>query len=278
MMDMFRDARIKNSVKKRIMVVSAKGGVGKSTTTVNLAAALQARGYSAGIFDGDVDGPNIPALLGIKRKADRKFHPNMMVTIEARADSPSMRPVRPFERYGLKVISLGLLMGETQAIQPATDTIGPMMTFMLRQVDWGGMDVLLIDMPPGTGEPLLSLLDMDVIDGVILVTTREGLAHQDNGRMLNLLRQRMVNVIGVVENMTHIVCPNCGELIPLYPVPVEAMQSIYRNTPILGSIPFHHGLIRQPGGGAPLPLRDEDTPAKQALLDLADNVVTKIGL
>ncbi len=260
------------------MIVSAKGGVGKSTTTVNLAAALKARGYSCGIFDGDVDGPNIPALLGIRRKAERKLHPNTMVTIQARADSPAMRPVRPFERYGLQVISLGLLMGETQAIQTSTESIGQMMTFMLRQVDWGGIDVLLLDMPPGTGEPLLSLLDMDVIDGVILVTTREGLAHQDNGRLLNMLRQRMVKVIGVVENMTHIICPNCGELIPLYPLPVEAMQSIYRDTPILGSIPFYHGLIRQSGGGAPLPLREEDSLAKQALLDLADMVAAKIGL
>lgn len=269
------DARIQKTVKKRLMVISAKGGVGKSTVTVNLAAGLIAAGYTAGIFDADVHGPNIPALLGISRKKDVTGpDPRTMVTIEARSNSPALqRATKPFERYGIKLTSLGLLVGDYQVIQPEGDVIGSIMTFMLRQVDWGGIDVLLMDMPPGTGEPLESLLDTGVIDGVLLVTTREQLAHLDNGRLLSLLRRKMIPVLGVVENMTHVICPNCGDEIPLYPAPVTEQAEIYRDTPVLASLPFHPELIRQVRGGAPMPISDPAHAASQAFIKLASTVM-----
>lgn len=273
MFNTFINTRVMTTVRRRIMVVSAKGGVGKSTTTVNLAAALVANGYSAGIFDADVHGPNIPALLGIRHKGSVEDSVQNMVTIEARAASPAMRPVRPFERYGIKLTSLALLVGEHQAIQPQTDTIGAIMTFMLRQVDWGGIDVLLLDMPPGTGEPLDSLLETGVIDGAVIVTTRERLAHLDNGRLLDVLKRSDIPIIGIIENMTHIVCPRCGELIELYPLPAEAETDTYGGLPILAQVPFDPGLIRHGRGGSPLPLAEPEAPIAQIFRSAAGRIM-----
>lgn len=282
-MQSWENTRLLGTVKYRVMVVSAKGGVGKTTTTVNLAAALTARGHKTGIFDADIHGPNVPALLGIHRNKTITNHPENMVTIDARENSPSVvRPVRPFERYGMQIASLGLRVGMNQTIQPQDGTAGQMMTFMLRQLDWGDADIVLMDMPPGTGEPLTSLVKTGAIDAAIIITTREKLAHMDNGRLITMLRgnrpgTRRVRVLGIVENMTHIICPNCGEPVDLYPSPVAEESNIYGHTPVIASLPFHHQLIRTPGEGPPLPLREPESPVAAALLSLADLVMDRLS-
>lgn len=271
-------SRARSTSRYRLMVVSAKGGVGKSTATVNLAAALTARGYKIGLFDADVYGPNLPALLGLKRKTAISEHPDprTMLPIEARFDSPDMRPIKPLERYGMGLVSLALLVGDAQTIQPEGDAIGRMMNFMLNRVDWGNADVVLIDMPPGTGEPLHSLLESGLISAVLVVTTREQLAHLDNSRLLTLLKRTTVPVLGVIENMTHIVCPRCGEEIELYPLPAADAENIYGDTPILGSLPFHPQLIRQNSGTKPLPLADPESPVAQKLMTIAEAVMDRL--
>jgi ATP-binding protein involved in chromosome partitioning len=271
-------SRAHSTAQHRVMVVSAKGGVGKSTMTVNLAAALTARGLRVGIFDADIHGPNIPTLLGVTQKRDLSMgaNPMAMLPVEARPDSLDMRPIKPFERYGLKVMSLGLLVGAQQTLNPVPQEVGRIVNMLLARVDWGKADVLLLDMPPGTGEPLNTLISEKLVDGVVLVTTRESLAHIDNGRLLSLLRARGVPIFGVVENMTHVVCPNCGELVELYPAPA-ADEPVYANTPILAQIPFHPHLIHQ-RGAAPLPLQPIESPVKNALLDLADNIMTLLNI
>lgn len=267
----FNRARL--TAKYRLMVVSAKGGVGKSTMTVNVAAALAARGLSVGIFDADVHGPNIPALLGVTQTRNvRMSNPDAMVPIEARPDSMDMRPIQPITRYGMKVMSLGLLVGQQQTLNPEPQIMGQMVTFLLSRVDWGDVDILLLDMPPGTGEPLGAIVEQGLVDGVLLVAVREQLAHLDNGRLLSFLRNSHVRVLGVIENMTHIVCPRCGELIELYPAPV-AEQSVYGDSPVLASIPFDPILIRQVRGGAPLPLAEPESPVATSLLALADRII-----
>ena len=262
------------SARYTLMMISAKGGVGKSTMTVNLAAALLARGKKVGIFDADLYGPNIPALLGIrqKRKLDLK-HEAGMFPIEARPDALDMRPLEPFERYGIKLMSLALLVGDDQAIAPSNETAGLVIGMMLRRVEWGGVDVLLIDMPPGTGEPLTTFIKSGAVDGALMITTREQLAHLDNGRLVNLLGARQIPVLGVVENMTHVICPKCGEAIELYPAPAEG-EAAYGGAPVLASVPFHPHLIRQNWREAPL--SEPDSPAAQALFGLADAVITQI--
>jgi ATP-binding protein involved in chromosome partitioning len=259
------------------MVVSAKGGVGKSTVTVNLAGALAARGLNIGIFDADVHGPNVPALLGIAQKRDLYMgaNPEAMIPIEARPDSLDMRPIAPLTRYGMRIMSLGLLVGEQQTLTPEPQVLGQMVTFLLARVDWGDADILLLDMPPGTGEPLGTIINEGLADGALLIALREQLTHLDNGRLLNLLRRFRVPVLGVVENMTHIICPRCGELVELYPAPV-ADQAVYGETPVLATIPFHPHLIRQMRPGPPLPLAEPESPISGALLSLADQVINQV--
>ncbi len=259
------------------MVISAKGGVGKSTLTVNLAAALTARGKKVGIFDADIHGPNIPALLGITqtRKLRSGLHPDVMIPIEARPDSPDMRPLMPLERYGMKIMSLALLVGDQQTLNPLPDVIGKMVTHMLSRVDWGDADVLLLDMPPGTGEPLNTIIGEGLVDGVVLITVRQKLAHLDNGRLVSLLKVARVPVLGVIENMTHVICPRCGELIELYPA-LTTDQPTYGGAPVLGAIPFHPELIREQRSGAPLPLAEPESPVSRSLLKLADDLIEKM--
>jgi ATP-binding protein involved in chromosome partitioning len=144
---------------------------------------------------------------------------------------------------------------------------------LLRRIDWGDCDVLLIDMPPGTGEPLTTFLRSGLVDGALLITLRENLSHLDNGRLVNLLKARQVPVLGVVENMTHVICPKCGELIELYPTPAEG-KAAYGGAPVLASVPFHPHLIRQ--NWREPPLSEPDSPAARALLALADAVTAHI--
>jgi ATP-binding protein involved in chromosome partitioning len=275
-------SRARTTARKRLMVISAKGGVGKSTVTVNLAAALLARGKSVGIFDADIHGPNIPALLGVTQGRDLKMGANTeaMLPVQVKPGAMDLRPLKPVERYGIKLMSLGLLVGGAQTISPHPGEIGNLMRVLLMRVDWKDQarnpaDVLLLDMPPGTGEPLHTLLNETIIDAALIVTTREMLAHMDNARLIALLNDYGVPMLGVVENMAYLICPNCGEQIELYPAPA-ADQPAYTGLPILASLPFHPHLIRQNRHAAPLPLSDEASPAKDALLALADAVIGRL--
>lgn len=265
----------RTSARYVLMMISAKGGVGKSTMTVNLAAALAARGKKVGIFDADLYGPNIPALLGIRqqRKLAEGRNTETFFPIEARPDALDLRPLPPFERYGIKLMSMALLVGTDQAITPESSTAGALIAMLMRRVDWGDTDVLLIDMPPGTGEPLTTFLKSGVVDCALVITTREQLAHLDNGRLVNLLGARKVPLLGVVENMTHVICPKCGEAIELYPAPA-AGEAVYGNVPVLASIPFHPHMIRQNWREAPL--SEAESPVTQALLGLADAVIERM--
>ena len=275
MMNPFPRARL--NARHILMVVSAKGGVGKSTVSVNLAAALTARGLKVGIFDADLHAPNIPALLGVRQsnRLTEGRSPAAMFAIDARLDSMDMRPLPAFQRYGMSIMSLGLLVGEQQAITPDSAQIGNLITMLLARVDWDGADMLIIDMPPGTGEPLNTLLDQGIVDAGLLVALRENLSHLDNGRLISVMKRKRAAILGVVENMTHVVCPNCGEHIDLYPAHA-ADQAVYGDTPVLAAIPFHPHLIRQNRGGAPIPLSDPTSPASVALFALADEVMTRL--
>jgi ATP-binding protein involved in chromosome partitioning len=266
------------TARHRLMVISAKGGVGKSTITVNLAAALKARGLRVGIFDADVHGPNIPALLGINQTRNLTMgeNPEAMLPIEARPDALDMRPIKPFERYGIQIMSLGLLVGERQTLNPQAKVLGQMVALLLHRIDWGDVDVLLLDMPPNTGEPLGTILSQRLADAALLVTTRERLAHLDNGRLVSLLNTKHVPVLGVVENMTHMICPTCGELIEMYPSPTDN-EAGYQGAPVLAAVPFHPHLIRQRHVGLPLPLSDPDSPAAVPLLALAEEISARLN-
>src|SRR5438552_5409881 len=172
-------------ISRILAVASGKGGVGKTTVTVNLALALALRGSRVGLFDADIYGPNVPLMLGVRRT-----RPATGLIPVARTDTTPYIP--PLDRYGLKMMSIGLLIGETQAVMPDSMFAGLIVTRTLKDVLWGDLDYLLIDLPPGTGEPQQSLVNTIALDGVIVVTTPQDLSLLDAGRSLKMFHQAQV--------------------------------------------------------------------------------------
>lgn len=224
-------------VSRLIAVASGKGGVGKTTVTVNLALALAATGRRVGLFDADIYGPNIPLLLNIQ--PTQTLHTELPI---ARAHRGSY--IRPVERFGLKVMSIGLLLGTSDTVMLESRFVALLVTQTLRDVMWGELDCLLLDLPPGTGEPQQSLLQTFHLDGVVLVTTPQDLSLLDTSRSLGLFHQANVPILGVVENMSYFTCPHCGEPIDLWHESEHRWAVQEPDLPILGRIPLARTLSR----------------------------------
>ena len=205
------------AVDKIVAVASGKGGVGKTTVTVNLAIALAGLGRRVGVFDADLYGPNVPLILGVTRRTGPARPPLIPL---ARADRKPY--IDPLERHGIALMSFGLLVGETDTMLPDSHFAGGIVEQTLRDVKWwlgadgGRRDVLLIDLPPGSGEPQQSLVQNLAIDGVIVVTTPQDLSLMDTGRSLGLYRKAGIGVLGLVENMAYLDCPHCQERIDVF--------------------------------------------------------------
>jgi ATP-binding protein involved in chromosome partitioning len=193
-------------------VASGKGSVGKTAVAVNLALALRQAGVRVGLFDADLYGPNVPLLLGVQRQPAAAGKPlNIPVVRTGR------RPYIPaLERFGLRVMSLGLVLGDTDTIIADAAFAGRMIRQTFQDVMWGDLEVLLLDFPPGTGEPQQTLLRTIHLDGVLLVTTPQDLSFMDTSRSLGLFRQSGVPILGVIENMSYLHCPHCGEPIEVF--------------------------------------------------------------
>jgi ATP-binding protein involved in chromosome partitioning len=265
-------------IKFTLAVASGKGGVGKTTVTVNLALALQAQGAAVGIFDADIFGPNVPLMLGIHR---RRPGGGYVPTLRARGSEPYLPPV---ERYGLKIMSIGLVMAEDQVINPLAEVAGQVVVETLRSVQWGRLDYLLIDLPPSAGQPQQGLLENVLMSGVLIVTTPQDLSLLDSSRSLMLYRNAGAPVVGLVENMSYFVCPTCGGRHEIFQASehwrVEALQDV----PLLGRIPLSPDISRRVDRKHPLivdsapgsnPVGAEAVKA-QAFLDIARSV--QVGL
>lgn len=216
-----------------VAIASGKGGVGKTTVTVNLALALQQMGNRVGVFDADIYGPNVPLMLGIhqERQARQAYMP-----VTRAHDAPPYLP--PIERFGLKLMSTGLIMSEDQSINPPPDAVGQMVVQTLQDVLWGELDILLLDLPPSAGQPQQDLLEKVSLVGVVLVTTPQDLSLLDAGRSLRLFQQAHVPVLGVVENMSYFICPTCGERHEIFQRSQRWRPPALENVPILGRIPL----------------------------------------
>jgi ATP-binding protein involved in chromosome partitioning len=256
-------------VKRIVAVASGKGGVGKTTVTVNLALALAQRGVSAGIFDADVYGPNVPLMLGVHRaRSSRGYVPIARAGREAYID--------PIERFGLKLMSFGLLVGERDVILADPPLMAQMVRQTVQDVKWAPLDYLLIDLPPGSGEPQQSLVRDFQIDGVIVVTTPQDLSLMDSSRSLGLYRNARVSIVGVVENMSHLNCPHCHERIEVFHRSDRHWAIEEQQLTMLGRIPMDLAISRGIDSGHPLVTASPAAAESHAFHEVAQRVQEKL--
>jgi ATP-binding protein involved in chromosome partitioning len=227
-----------------LAIASGKGGVGKNTVTLNLALGLTSLGLRVGVFDADLYGPDVPYLLGIRRKTTVLGG----VPIARRESEPYIKPV---ERLGLSVMSVGFLVADADAVLSDPRAAGAIVRQTFADVDWGEADVLLLDLPPGTGEPQQTLIAGGLIDAALIVTTPQDLSWLDGGRSLSLFREHNLPVLGLIDNMSFLECPHCGERIELATRKDDdwPLASLER----LGAFPFEVGTATA--------LADHDAPA-----------------
>ncbi|MDP2358801.1 MAG: Mrp/NBP35 family ATP-binding protein [Beijerinckiaceae bacterium] len=243
-------------VKHIIAVASGKGGVGKSTTSCNLALGLAALGLKIGILDADIYGPSQPKLFGLRGKP--------FVTSE--------RKMQPLERYGVKVMSIGFLVDEETAMIWRGPMVMSALTQMLREVAWGDLDVLVVDMPPGTGDAQLTMAQQTPLAGAVIVSTPQDLALLDARRGVAMFRKVNVPVLGVIENMANFCCPNCGHVSPIFGHGGARAEAEKTGVPFLGEIPLHMEIRETSDEGRPVVATTPDGPHSQAYLAIARKV------
>jgi ATP-binding protein involved in chromosome partitioning len=240
-------------IKTMIAVASGKGGVGKSTTAVNLALGLQAIGLEAGILDADIYGPSQPRLLGLTGRP-QVAHGNIL---------------KPMQAYGLKAMSMGFLVDEGTPIIWRGPMVVSALTQMLRDVDWGELDVLVIDMPPGTGDVQLTMAQQVPLSGAIIVSTPQDLALIDARKGLNMFRKVDVPVLGIVENMSYFLCPKCGERSDIFGHDGAKREAEKLGIPFLGGVPLHMDIRATSDEGRPIVASRPDSREAQVYKEIA---------
>lgn len=253
------------TVQHVLAVASGKGGVGKTTVTVNLALALQQTGARVGIFDADIYGPNVPLMLGVHRRKKGKGY---LATARARTAVPT---IPPLHRYHLAIMSIGLLVAEDEVIDPArsSNAVGQMAVQTIKDVMWGELDYLLLDLPPSAGQPQADLIKFVPLDGAVIVTTPQDLSLLDAGRSLNLFAKAGVPILGIVENMSTFVCPSCGEVHEIFQRSSQWQPPALDDAPLLGRIPLTPAISQGINKADPLLHGDPHSPHAQAFLDIA---------
>jgi ATP-binding protein involved in chromosome partitioning len=215
-----------------LAISSGKGGVGKSTVSVNLSLALKALGARVGLFDADIYGPNVPLIFGIHRKAPASGY----APVFRQKNAPPY--IKPFERLGIKLMSLGFLVAEDQAINPLSNEVGNLAVQTLHDTLWGDLDYLILDMPPGWGELHEAIVERVSVDGIVGVTTPQDLSLLDSSRSLIRYRELGVPILGLVENMSYFVCPNCGESHDIFGQMGQWWTNQLADIPLLQRIPL----------------------------------------
>ena len=243
-------------VKHIIAVASGKGGVGKSTTSCNLALGLAAMGLKVGMMDADIYGPSQPKLFGLSGK------PRVN----------EQRKLEPMERFGVKVMSIGFLVEEDTAMIWRGPMVMSALTQMLREVSWGELDVLVVDMPPGTGDAQLTMAQQTPLAGAVIVSTPQDLALIDARRGVAMFRKVSVPVLGIVENMANFCCPNCGHVSPIFGHGGARAEAEKTGVQFLGEIPLHMDIRATSDEGRPVVATDPEGPHAKAYMAIAKRV------
>jgi ATP-binding protein involved in chromosome partitioning len=242
-------------IRHLIAVASGKGGVGKSTVAVNLALGLHAMGLKAGILDADVYGPSQPRLLGLT----------------GRPELAGPNRLRPMQAYGLKAMSMGFLVEEETPLILRGPMVVGAFTQMLRDVAWGELDALIIDMPPGTGDLQLSMAQQVSLSGAVIVCTPQDLALLDARKGLNMFRRVDVPVLGIIENMSTFVCPKCGERTDIFGHGGARREAEKLGIPFLGAVPLDMDIRVRSDEGRPVVATDPDGPHARVFREIAEN-------
>ena len=245
---------------KIIAISSGKGGVGKSTIAVNLAVALAKTGARVGLMDADVYGPNIPRMVGVNEQP-------MVIN----------NKIIPLEAHGVKVISVGFLIDRDEAAIWRGPIVMKIMTQFLRDVAWGELDYFIVDMPPGTGDAQLSLVQSAQVTAAIIVTTPQEVAVGDALRGVRMFERVEVPVLGIVENMSWFECPHCGKPSPIFGSGGGERLANEVKLPLLGQIPLYQRVLEGGDQGAPIVLSDPTSSAGRALVAVKDAIEREIG-
>lgn len=239
-----------------IAVASGKGGVGKSTTAVNLALGLRDLGLKVGVLDADIYGPSLPKLLAIKEKPQ----------------TVGGTRLKPISRYGLTVMSIGFLIEEETPMIWRGPMVMSALTQMLREVEWGTLDVMVVDMPPGTGDAQLTMAQQVPLRGAVIVSTPQDLALIDARRGVAMFKRVNVPVLGVVENMSYFQCPSCGTRSDIFGHGGARAEAQRLGVPFLGEIPLHMSIREKSDAGLPVVATEPDGPHATIYRDIAAKV------
>jgi ATP-binding protein involved in chromosome partitioning len=249
-------------IRNIIAVGAGKGGVGKSTTAVNLAVALAAKGARVGLMDADVYGPNIPQMLGV-------------------TDQPAVsedKKMVPPESYGIKLISMGMLVPPDQPVIWRGPMLHGAVQQFMRDVAWGELDYLVVDLPPGTGDVALSMAQSVPMAGAVVVTTPQGVSVSDVRKAVAMFRQLNIPVLGVVENMSYFVCGHCQEKTDIFGSGGGRKMAEDLQIPFLGEVPIDTRVRSGGDEGRPIVAAAPDAPAAQAFAEVAGKVAAQVSI
>ena len=248
-----------------IAVSSGKGGVGKSMVATNLSVAMARKGLRVGLLDADIYGPNIPRMFGVTRRP--------RVTGEKGSEM-----IEPLEAHGVRLMSLGFLLEEEQPAIMRGPLIAGILKQFLEQVAWGPLDLMVVDMPPGTGDAQLSLVQIIDIDGAVMVTTPQAVAVGDVRRGVKMFERVNTRILGIIENMGGFACPHCDELIEVFGNGGGERLAHEMDVPFLGSVPLDPSVRRSGDAGTPTVASAPESPAGKALLDLAGQLLQSVRI
>ncbi len=248
-------------VRSIVAVASGKGGVGKSTVAVNLALGLAANGLRVGLLDADIYGPSMPRMLGIS----------------GRPNSRDGRSLEPMSNYGVKCMSMGFLVAEDTPMIWRGPMVMSALQQMLRDVDWGELDVMIVDMPPGTGDAQLTMAQQVPLSGAVIVSTPQDIALLDARKGLNMFRKVDVPVLGIVENMSYFRCPHCGERSDIFSHGGARREAERLGAEFLGEVPLDIAIRETSDEGHPIVVSHPESEHAQVFRRMASRLAEKLG-